>query len=106
MSTRLAFAAWLTPVREWMIAELAPRPGDIVLELAAGPGDIGFAAAALVGEHGGLLSTDFSPEMVEVARRRGGELGLRNVDYRVIDAERMELDTDSVDGVLCQTATS
>ena len=94
--------AALTPVREWMIAALAPRPGDIVLELAAGPGDTGFAAAALVGEHGGLLSTDFSPEMVEVARRRGGELGLRNVDYRVIDAERMELDTDSVDGVLCQ----
>ena len=40
---------------------------------------------------------------MEVARRRGGELGLRNVDYRVIDAERIELETDSVDGVLCQS---
>src|SRR5919106_703870 len=51
-----------------------------------------------------LISTDFSPDMVEVARRRGGELGLRNVDYRVMDAERLELETDSVDGVLCQSA--
>jgi SAM-dependent methyltransferase len=41
--------------------------------------------------------------MVEVARRRGAELGLQNVEYRVIDAERIELDADSVDGVLCQS---
>jgi ubiquinone/menaquinone biosynthesis C-methylase UbiE len=93
----------LTPVRDWLLRELAPRPGDTVLELSAGPGDSGFAAAAIVGERGRLISTDFSPDMVEVARRRGAELGLENVDYRVIDAERIDLDADSVDGVLCQS---
>jgi SAM-dependent methyltransferase len=41
--------------------------------------------------------------MVDVARRRGAELGLDNVDYRVMDAERIELDPRSVDGVLCQS---
>lgn len=91
-----------TPVREWMLKALAPRPGDTVLELAAGPGDTGFAAAAILGEHGRLISTDFSPDMVEVARRRGAELGLRNVEHRVMDAERIELEDDSVDGVLCR----
>jgi ubiquinone/menaquinone biosynthesis C-methylase UbiE len=90
------------PVREWMISELAPRPGDRVLELAAGAGDTGFEAAAIVGEHGRLVSTDFSPAMVQIARRRGAELGLANVQYRVMDAERVELDADSVDGVLCR----
>jgi SAM-dependent methyltransferase len=74
-----------------------------VLELGAGTGETGFATAALLGEDGRLLSTDFSPEMVEVAHRRGNELGLRNVDHRVIDAERIELDSGSVDGVLCQS---
>ena len=49
-----------------------------------------------------MISTDFSPEMVEVARRRGAEVGVRTVDYRVIDAERIELESDSVDGVLCR----
>jgi SAM-dependent methyltransferase len=93
----------LAPVRDWLIRELAPRPGDTVLELSAGAGDTGFAAAAIVGERGRLISTDFSPDMVEVARRRGAELGLQNVEYRVIDAERIELDADSVDGVLCQS---
>ena len=100
---RAQLAENLSPVRTWLIGELAPRPGDTVLELCAGPGETGFAAAEIVGERGRLLSTDFSPEMVEIARRRGAELGLRNVDYRVIDAERIELDADSVDGVLCQS---
>jgi ubiquinone/menaquinone biosynthesis C-methylase UbiE len=100
---RAQLAEDLSPIRTWLVTELAPRPGDTVLELSAGAGDTGFAAAAIVGEQGRLLSTDFSPEMVEVARRRGAELGLGNVDYRVIDAERIELDADSVDGVLCQS---
>ena len=99
---RARIEAGTAPVREWMIQELAPRPGDTVLELAAGAGDTGFEAAAIVGERGRLISTDFSPAMVEVAGRRGAELGLANVDYRVMDAERIELDADSVDGVLCR----
>jgi SAM-dependent methyltransferase len=100
---RAQLEASLAPVRDWLIRELAPRPGDTVLELSAGAGDTGFEAAAIVGERGQLISSDFSPDMVEVARRRGAELGLQNVDYRVIDAERIELDADSVDGVLCQS---
>ena len=55
-----------------------------------------------VGERGRLITSDFSPAMLDAARRRGAELGLGNVDYRVIDAERIELDDDSVDGVLCR----
>jgi ubiquinone/menaquinone biosynthesis C-methylase UbiE len=40
--------------------------------------------------------------MVEVARRRAAELGLENVEHRVLDAEEIELEDDSVDGVLCR----
>jgi ubiquinone/menaquinone biosynthesis C-methylase UbiE len=90
------------PVREWLIGELAPQPGDTLLELAAGVGDTGFEAATLVGEQGRLICSDFSPAMLEAARRRGSELEISNVEYRVIDAERIELDTDSVDGVICR----
>jgi SAM-dependent methyltransferase len=99
---RADIEALSTPVREWMLRELAPREGDMVLELAAGTGDTGFGAAAIVGERGRLITTDFSPSMLEAARRRGAELGVKNVEYRVMDAERIELDADSVDGVLCR----
>jgi ubiquinone/menaquinone biosynthesis C-methylase UbiE len=91
-----------TPVREWMLRALSPRPGDTVLELAAGIGETGFDAAAIVGEGGRLICTDFSPAMLAAARRRGAERGLSSVEYRVIDAERIELEADSVDGVLCR----
>ena len=90
------------PMREWMLSELAPSAGDTILELAAGFGDTGHAAAEFVGESGRVICTDFSPTMVDIARRRGAELGLTNVDYRVMDAERIELEDDSVDGVLCR----
>ena len=90
------------PVSEWMVEALDPQPGDTVLELAAGPGGTGFAAAAILGERGRLISSDFSSEMVEVARRRADELGLANVEHRVIDAEEIPLENDSVDGVLCR----
>jgi ubiquinone/menaquinone biosynthesis C-methylase UbiE len=39
---------------------------------------------------------------VQAERRRGAELGFDNIEYRVMDAERMDLDDDSVDGVLCR----
>jgi SAM-dependent methyltransferase len=85
-----------------MISALAPEPGDTILELAGGTGETGFAAAAVIGPEGRLISTDFSPEMVEAARRRAVELDLGNVDLRVMDAERIELPDASVDGVLCR----
>lgn len=100
---RVQLAEALTPVRSWLVRELAPRRGEAVLELGAGLGDTGFEAAAIVGEGGRLISTDFSSDMVEGARRRGAERGLQNVDYRVLDAEHIELEDDSVDGVLCQS---
>lgn len=92
----------VAPVREWLVRELRAREGDTVLELAAGTGDTGFDAAAIVGPGGGLISSDFSPAMLAATRRRGAERGVENVEYRLIDAERIALETDSVDGVLCR----
>jgi len=90
------------PVSEWMIAAIDPQPGQTVLELAAGPGDTGFTAAPALGDGGRLISSDFSSEMIDVARRRAAELDLGNVEHRVVDAEAIPLGDDSVDGVLCR----
>ena len=89
-------------VGEWLVSALDPRPGETVLELAAGVGDTGFAAAARLGPDGRLITTDFSEQMVDAARRRAGELGVSNAEFRTLDAERMGLDDGSVDGVLCR----
>jgi ubiquinone/menaquinone biosynthesis C-methylase UbiE len=90
------------PVREWLIEALEPLPGETVLELAAGPGDTGFAAAEALRGTGRVISTDLVPAMVEIAQRRSAELGLTNVEHRVMDAERIELEDGAVDGVVCK----
>jgi SAM-dependent methyltransferase len=90
------------PVTEWLVRELGAMSGDTVLELAAGQGDVGFELAPALGERGRLISSDFSPAMTEAARRRSEELGLTNVEHRIMDAEQIELADDSVDGVLCR----
>jgi SAM-dependent methyltransferase len=92
------------PVGEWMVRRLDPKPGDTVLELAAGLADTGLMAARLVGESGHLIVTDFTTEMVAAASRRAEEVGVQNAEFRVLDAERMDLQTGSVDGVLCRWA--
>jgi SAM-dependent methyltransferase len=89
-------------VSEALVEALAPEPGQTILELAAGLGDVGYDALAGLGEDGRLITTDFAPEMVEAARRRAEERGLANVEHRVMDAEAMDLDDDSVDGVVCR----
>jgi ubiquinone/menaquinone biosynthesis C-methylase UbiE len=90
------------PVAEWLVEALDPREGDTILELAAGVGDTGLAAAARLGPSGKLISTDFSAQMVDAARRRADELGVTNAEFLVMDAERMELPDESVDGVVCR----
>src|SRR3954471_14921482 len=87
-------------INEWILDRVDPQPGQTILDIAAGTGDLGFGAAERVGDEGRLICTDFSPEMIEAARRNGERHGLGNVEYRVLDAEDMDLDDDSVDGVV------
>ncbi len=90
------------PVTEKMLELLDPSPGDALLDLAAGTGVVGFSAAALVGPTGRVIVSDFASAMVDVASRRAAELGLDNVECRVLDAERLDLPDRSVEGVLCR----
>jgi ubiquinone/menaquinone biosynthesis C-methylase UbiE len=89
-------------VNAWLVEKADPQPGQIFLDIAAGTGDLGLAVAERVGAGGHVISSDFSPNMVEVARRNGEARGLTQVEYRVLDAEKMDLDDDSVDGVVCR----
>jgi SAM-dependent methyltransferase len=96
--------AMTQPVSDWLLDKLDPQDGQTVLEIAAGTGDLGFGVAERVGQLGRVVSTDFAPEMVNVARHQGEARGLTNVEYRVLDAESMDIDDDTVDGVVCRFA--
>jgi SAM-dependent methyltransferase len=90
------------PVSRNLVERLQLRAGQIVLELAAGPGQTSLLAAEAVGASGRVISTDFAPAMVDAARRLSEELGVTNVEHRVMDAEQIDLPDASVDAVLCR----
>lgn len=89
-------------VSEWMVERLELESGDTVFEIAAGPGETAFMAGERIGPQGRLIVTDFSQSMVDVARRRAETRGLAGVDFRVLDAEKMDLEDDAVDKILCR----
>lgn len=99
---RADFQRAAQPISIWMIDQLGPQPGHTLLELAAGLGDTGLLAAELVQPGGKVILTDTSQKMVEAAERRATELGARNIEARVMEAEWIDLPTASVDGVLCR----
>ena len=90
------------PVALWLVDAIAPQPGHRVLELAAGTGEVGFLAAELIQPGGELITSDFAPEMLTVAQERAAELRLQGVRFKQIDAESIDLDAGSLDGVLCR----
>jgi ubiquinone/menaquinone biosynthesis C-methylase UbiE len=90
------------PIHRWLVRTLDPKPGEHILELGAGTGETGFLIAAELQGEGRVVSTDLSSNMVDAARRRGTELGLTNVDYRPLDAQKMDLADASFDGVVCR----
>jgi SAM-dependent methyltransferase len=99
---RAAMQAATAVVSAWLVDHVEPQPGQTILELAAGPGDTGLMAAELIGPSGKLISTDASEEMLDVARRRAEELGIANVEFKVVEGEWIDLQTATVDGVLCR----
>jgi SAM-dependent methyltransferase len=83
------------PVTQALLAALAPGPDDVILELAGGTGEL---AAVLAPRVARLIYTDFSPAMVDAARRRGTP----GVEHRVLDMQAIDLPDASVDGVICR----
>jgi SAM-dependent methyltransferase len=85
----------LADIHERVIERLAPQPGVRWLDLACGTGAVAERAA----ERGAAVTgIDLAPVLIETAAERAAERGLE-IDYRVGDCERLELDDASFDAV-------
>lgn len=94
---------WGMPVTSSMIEQADLQPGQRVLELAGGPGDVAFLAAEIVAPGGGtVICSDGAQAMVDVARQRASEMGVRGVEFRQLELEWIDLPTADVDRILCR----
>src|SRR5215467_14570469 len=88
------------PATEIMLDLVKLAKGSRVLDVGAGAGDSTLVAAQRVGSRGRVLATDVSASMLEVAAELARQAGLNNVDTRVVDAQRLDLDPDSFDAAI------
>jgi SAM-dependent methyltransferase len=93
---------YAAPVSHSMLDALELQPGERVLELAGGVGETGMLAAELVAPGGSVMISDQAEAMLDGARARAAELGLGNVEFRVLNAEWIDLPLASLDAVLCR----
>lgn len=84
-----------------LLRAAAPRRGDRVLDLAAGLGEPALTLAPLVAP-GRVLGIDLSERMVELASTAAKERRAENVEFRVMDAERLTLPDASFSLATCR----
>jgi len=88
------------PATEIMLDLAKVDDGSRVLDVGAGAGDSTLMAAERVGPSGRVLATDISASMLKIAAELARKTGLSNVDTRVVDAQRLDLESDSFDAAV------
>jgi ubiquinone/menaquinone biosynthesis C-methylase UbiE len=92
------------PATERMLDLANIHVGSRVLDIGAGAGDQTLAAARRVGSTGVVLATDISASILEVAATAAQQAGLSNVGTQVMDAQSLDLESDSFDAVISRFA--
>jgi SAM-dependent methyltransferase len=75
------------------------EPGTRVLDIASGTGEPAIPAALKVGPSGQVLGTDFVEPMLAFAREKAVRAGVKNVEFRCIDGETLDVPPGSFDAV-------
>src|SRR5436190_13990657 len=63
------------------------KKGDTVIDLGSGAGNDAFIARNETGETGKVIGIDFTPEMIEIARKNAALRSFHNVEFRHGDIE-------------------
>ncbi|MCG8546460.1 MAG: class I SAM-dependent methyltransferase [Alphaproteobacteria bacterium] len=83
-----------------MVALASVTPGSHVLDIATGLGEPALTAAHATGPSGRVLATDLSADMLAFAKERANAVSVDHVEFRVMDANRVEFPEATFDAVL------
>ncbi len=76
------------------------RSGEVVLDIGSGAGLDSFVAAGKVGPSGKVIGVDMTPEMIARAQATAEKNGLKQVEFRLGQAEALPVGDGSVDVIL------
>ena len=94
------------PLAEYAVALGRLEQSHRVLDVGTGTGIAARYAARKVGPTGFVLGIDLSEGMLKVATEASRQQGLTNVEFRLMDAEALDLPDESFDGVMSLCAVS
>ncbi len=76
------------------------KEGDTVIDLGSGAGNDAFVARHETGETGEVIGIDFTPAMIELAKRNATVRGFDNVSFRQGDIEKIPVTANKADVVV------
>jgi ubiquinone/menaquinone biosynthesis C-methylase UbiE len=99
--TQKAMLADLAQIRDKVLEHATVSPGDVLLDVGTGDGLIAFGALPLIGEHGKVIFSDISRDLLDLCQSLAVQMGmLENCTFLRASAEDLSaLDTASVDVV-------
>jgi ubiquinone/menaquinone biosynthesis C-methylase UbiE len=89
-------AAQLLPAAHVVVETAGLKAGERVLDLGCGTGNAALVAAELGAD---VVGVDPAPRLLDVARRRGRETGMK-VTFQLGEAARLPIDDSTVDAVV------
>ncbi|MHB8066319.1 MAG: class I SAM-dependent methyltransferase [Desulfobaccales bacterium] len=77
-------------------------PGYRVLDIGTGIGEPALTVSRKVGPEGSVVASDLAPQMLAIARKCAGALGLTNLEFREMAAEALDFPENSFDAILAR----
>ena len=76
------------------------KKGDVVIDLGSGAGNDAFIARHETGDTGKVIGIDFTPAMIDKARKNNEVRGFNNVEFRQGDIEKMPVTENTADVIV------
>jgi ubiquinone/menaquinone biosynthesis C-methylase UbiE len=83
------------------VERLGLAPGAHVLDVCCGSGASAIPAAEIVGASGSVVGVDLAENLLELARAKAKQHGLKNINFQTGDLTNLPFTNDSFDAVVC-----